>query len=559
MDETFDVIVIGGGVNGTGTARDAAMRGLKVLLVERRDFAAGSSGANTGMIHGGLRYMLHDRKVTKLSCIDSGYIQKIAPHLLFRIPFLYPFRWKQAGGRQSLGQRMYNYGVEVFFGAYDRYQPYKNGRSHTRLSAAEALDLEPGLISEIHGAVTMDEYGIDPFRLCALNARDAARHGAVVCNYTEVVGFLRGEGGEVLGVRLRDLHTGRVEEVRSRLVFNASGPWAGRLAKLAGLKVRLRPGKGVHLTLDRRLSNYAIVSTAADGRQIFVLPHESTSIVGTTDDDYYGDPDDIPITQDEVAYLLQGVARVFPRVREARILRAWAGVRNTAYAWGKYEDDLSREHAVIDHGLEGAANLFTLVGGKLASYRAQAEDAVNRICARLGRHDRCRTAEVPLPGGDSTPDPSELAQEFRAPSYSVARAVYRYGSEAAKVLALTREEPALAAPVCPCEGTLGAELVYSVRHEQARHLVDLRRRCRLAMGPCQGSRCIAPAAALLARELRLSPDETRGEMLSLLGERWKGQRPVATGQGLAQAELTRGTYVQSGALPADAPIGPARR
>jgi glycerol-3-phosphate dehydrogenase len=555
----FDLIIIGGGVNGTGVARDAAMRGLRVMLLEKRDFACGSSGANSGMIHGGFRYMLEDTEVTRLSSIDSGYIQRIAPHLLFRVAFIYPISWRHGRPERKLGQRIYDYATEVFFSAYDKYQPFKGGKGYTRLSAEEALSIEPGLSTHMHGALTMDEYGIDPFRVCALNVRSAAAYGAVIRNYAQVVDFVRGPGGDVLGVRFRDLHSGVVDEVRAKLVFNAGGPWAPRVAKLAGLEVKMRPGKGVHLTLDRRLSNFGVITNGIDGRQFFMIPHESSTIIGTTDDDYYGDPDDIPITQDEIEYLLQGIEHVFPKVREARVLRAWAGVRNTAYEWGTTEDDLSREHIVIDHARDGAANLLTFVGGKLASFRAQAQDVTDQICARLGRGGPCRTHIEPLPGGESTPDAGDLARAFDAPAYSVARMVYRYGAEAAKILELTKEDPTLAAPVCPCEGTTGAELVFSIRTERAEHLVDLRRRCRLGMGSCQGARCIQPAAALLAREKKLSARETQGEMLSFLSERWRGNRAVASGTGLAQAELTMGTFFTVGHLPADAPIGPARR
>jgi glycerol-3-phosphate dehydrogenase len=555
----FDLIVIGGGVNGTGVARDAAMRGLKVMLVEKRDFGSGSSGANSGLIHGGFRYMLNDPQVTKLACIDSGYIQHIAPHLLFRVPMLYPILWKKGRPDRSPWKKIYDYATEVYFGAYDKFQPYKNGKGYTRLTPQETYELEPGLTRQVHGTLTVDEYGIDPFRLCALNAASAARYGAVVRNYSQVVGFLRGPGGSVTGIRLEDLHTGAVDEVRAPITFNAGGPWATRVARLAGVDVKIRPGKGVHLTLDRRISNYGIIVDGIDHRQFLMIPHESTTIIGTTDTDYYGDPDNIPITQDEISYLIEGIAHAFPKVREARVLRAWAGVRNTAYEWGPLADDLNREHLILDHAASGAPGFFTLVGGKLASYRAQAQDATDFVCEKLGRGSACRTHQEPLPGGEHVPNASDLSAEFETPEYSVARMIYRYGADAEKVLALTKDEPALAAPVCRCEGTTGAEIVYAIRHEHASHLVDLRRRCRLAMGSCQGAQCIAPAAALLAHERNLSADQTRGEMLSLLSERWKGNRAVATGDGLAQAELTQGAYFGAGHLPREAPSGPADR
>ncbi|MBZ0253479.1 MAG: FAD-dependent oxidoreductase, partial [Candidatus Methylomirabilis sp.] len=189
----YDLIVIGGGVNGAGIARDAAMRGLSTLLLEKYDFAAATTGASSGMIHGGLRYLQRDVGTTALSCLDSGYIQKIAPHLLFRIPFLYPVRDFGPAARVMIEL------VETYFSIYDRYQPLKNGRPHVRLSRQECLEIEPGLNPDIVGGVSMDEYGIDPYRLVVANAVSAHEAGATVMNHTEVTDFVK-EGGRVVGV-----------------------------------------------------------------------------------------------------------------------------------------------------------------------------------------------------------------------------------------------------------------------------------------------------------------------------------------------------------------------
>ena len=326
------------------------------------------------------------------------------------------------------------------------------------------------------------------------------------------------------------------ETVLARAVFNAAGPWAPKIAALAGADLRIRPGKGVHLTLDRRLSNYGIICKAIDGRDVFVMPHEDSSIVGTTDDDFYGDPDEIPITHDEIEYLLQAVERTFPLVRQARVLRAWAGVRPTLFEYGPLEDALSRDHRIYDHG----GGFYSIVGGKLASFRAMAEEAVDIVMRSFGRTARCTTCEDPLPGGSAAAlDVEELSRRYEVPAFAAARIAYRHGAEAERVLALAEERPELRALCCPCEGVTFAELEFSRRHEFAPHLLDLRRRCRLAMGVCQGTRCIAPAAAF-AGDLRQARD--------LLDERWKGQRPVLAGDGLAQAELLQATFFGAGAL-----------
>jgi len=535
---SYDLLVIGGGVNGTGIARDAAMRGLTTMLVEKKDFAAGSSGANSGMIHGGIRYLMNDPQVTKLACLDSGYIQRIAPHLLFRIPFLYPVSPKKPG-EPSLADRALLYGAECYFEAYDKYQPLKNGKPHTRLTDEELHELEPGIVSGTLGAVTMDEYGIDPFRLCALNARSAAAHGATIRNHTVVTRLLR-EGAAVVGAEIEDARTGAREEVRARAVLNAGGPWAPKIAALAGVAVRIRPGKGVHLTLDRRLSNYGIICKAVDGRDVFVMPHEDSSIIGTTDDDFYGDPDELTVTQDEVEYLLQAVEHTFPSVRSARVLRAWAGVRPTLFAYGPLEDALSRDHHIYDHEEDGAPGFYSIVGGKLASFRAMAEEAVDTVAKALGKGERCTTHEKALPGGEKAPPAAEeLSRKYDVPAFAAARISYRHGAEASQVLDLTLENPELSALACPCEGVTFAELKFSLEREFAQGLTDLRRRCRLAMGVCQGARCIGPAGALIG---------SLSEVESLLDERWKGQRPVLSGDGLAQAELMQSTYFGTGAL-----------
>ncbi len=540
----YDVLIIGGGVNGTGVARDLALRGLSVVLVEKKDFAAGASGANSGMIHGGIRYLRQDPAVTAISSRDSGFIQRIAPHLLFRIPFIFPVL--RRGAVPTLGEQAYLYAAEVFFSAYDAYQPLKGGRPSCRLSAEEVLHLEPGLRPELLGAVTTDEWGIDPQRLCAANALSAQASGAVLLTHSEVLAIPRDGAGRVLGAEVQ--HEGRRTLLRARAVLNAGGPWAAKVAKLAGVEVRLRPGKGVHLSLDRRLSNYGIIANAVDGRQIFVYPHEQTSIIGTTDDDYYGDLDHIPITHDEVEYLLTGIESVLPGVRQARISSAWAGIRPTLYEYGQTEDALSREHASVDHGPAGVPGFYSLLGGKLASYRLQSEEMSDLIAHALGNHEPCRTHLLPLPGGESRPDPIALAEATGFPPWVAERCVYRHGAAAEPILAQAHDAPWLRGLLCPCEQVSYAEARHCVRAELAQNLSDLRRRCRVGMGSCQGLRCALPAASLMRAELGWSVEATRAELRRFLQSRFEGESPVLDGDGVAQHELLRGSYWQAGGL-----------
>lgn len=536
----FDVIILGGGVNGLGTARDCAQRGLAVLLLEKGDLASGASGGNSGMIHGGPRYMLDGPAVTRLACQDSGYIQRIAPHLLFRIPFLLPFTSRRAGA--SLYERAVHYATEVFFSTYDRFQPLKRGKPSTRLSAEELYRLEPGLRPGLHGAVTFDEWGIDPQRLCVLNALAAQAHGAEVRTWTEAREVLR-EDGRVTGVRWLDALTGETGVARAPVVLNATGAWSPAFAARSGATVRMRPGKGVHLVLDRRLSDYAVICSAVDGRQMFAYPHEDETWIGTTDDDCWEDPDDLSATHDEVAYLLEGAASLLPAVRRARVARAFWALRTTLYQYGPNEDALSRDHELVDHAAEGAAGLLSFVGGKLASYRAQAEEVTDRILATLGRSPvACRTHEVPLPGGEGPVDAAALAARHGVAAPVAARVAYRHGARATEVLRLCDEDPRLRLVLCRDAGLLAAEVVHCVRHELVRRLRDLRTRCRLAVGACGGLDCARTAAQLAGRELGWGAERVRSELADLLEAGWRERRSVLDGDQLAQEELLRGAH-----------------
>jgi glycerol-3-phosphate dehydrogenase len=543
----YDVIILGGGVNGAGVARDCALRGLSVLLLEKADFGVGASGNSSGMIHGGIRYMLTDRKVTEDSSRDSGYIQRIAPHLLFRIPFLVPFASRKEG--RTLRDRLEWYGTEVYVGTYDLYQPLKRGKPSARLGPEELYALEPALRPGLAGAVTMDEWGIDAFRLCALNALHARALGADVRNWTEAREVLR-DGGKVRGVRFRDVLTGEEAEAEASVVFNATGAWSPAFGRKSGVPVPMRPGKGVHLTLDRRFSNYGVICSAVDGRQMFVMPHENETIVGTTDDDYYGDPDDLEATNDEIEYLLEGGSSLLPGIRRERITRAWCGLRTTIYAYGPNEDALSREHQLHDGAAHGAAGLLSFVGGKLASYRAQAQEATDRILELLGRPPvACRTHELPLPGGDEVPDPAALAREWPVAAPVAARLVYRHGSRAREVLRLLADDPRLGLVLCRDEAILAAEVVYCARNELVRRLQDLRRRCRLALGACGGVDCARLGAQLAGRELGWDEGRVRAELADLLDQGWRERRSIVDGAQLAQEELLRGATGLLGGAP----------
>jgi glycerol-3-phosphate dehydrogenase len=505
-----DVVVIGGGVNGTGVARDAAMRGLRVALFERNDLAFGASGNSSGMIHGGVRYLETDPEVTETSCRDSGHIQAIAPHLLFRIPFLIPFPHAR--------RRLLPF-ADAYFEAYDRYQPLKRGKPHTRLTADELHRLESGLRGDIVGGITFDEWGIDGARLCVANALDAEERGARLFIGHTVERIERGDDGEVRAVHYRDRRGSGSGRLTTQVVVNASGAWAPITASLGQLpptSARVRPGKGIHVMFDRRLTNYAIMSEAIDGRKIFLEPWQNMSVIGTTDDDYYGDLDRVVANSEEVRYLVEGIAKVFPSIRQARIIGTWAGVRPTLFEYGKLEDKLSREHEIVDHAAHGADGLYSMIGGKLASFRLFAEEMVDILALRFDLARRCTTHLSALPGGDVELDAAVVARSLGVDAVCGRRLVYRHGGRAERIVERVRRRPSEARTVCGCEPVVEAEVRHVLEHEFARSVADVSRRTRLGRGACGGMRCAARCGAIVAEQLGLPPVEGMRQALGFL-------------------------------------------
>jgi glycerol-3-phosphate dehydrogenase len=528
-DTDVDLVVIGGGVNGVGVARDATMRGLTVALFERNDLAFGASGNSSGMIHGGPRYLTYDPAVTRSSCEDSGRIQAVAPHLLFRIPFLMPV---ENGPHAKIMLTL----IDAFFEAYDRYQPLKHGKPHTRLSPEELFAIEPGIRADVVGGVTFDEWGIDGARLCTANAVDAIERGAkVMVGHTVEEVERREDDGSILAVRHRDRRTGETGRVRTRVVVNATGAWAPITASLSGIEpshARVRGGKGIHVVYDRRLTNYAITATTIDRRQIFLEPWQNMTVLGTTDDDYYGDLDNVRATSEEVRYLVEGAARMFPSIHEARIIGTFAGVRPTLYQYGPTEDALSREHQIVDHAPHGAPGLYSMIGGKLASFRLFAEEMTDVLARVFDLPTHCATHTSHLPGGDAAIDPFELSRSIEIDAVAGRRLVYRHGSRAKRVAERVKENPREAVTVCVCEPVIEAEVRYALRHELARSVADVSRRTRLGLGACGGMRCAARCGQIVAQELELPPREGLRQAVSFLTSQ---ARTRAVGLGPEQA------------------------
>ena len=531
----YDGVVIGGGSTGTAVARDCAMRGLKTLLLERDDIASATVGTCAGMISSGLKYM-DEPEIVDMCSDEVVYFKQIARHIIEKNPILTPLL--EMSDLSSGG----NFAEE-----YSKRAETRDVPPVLFLTPEDSLKIEPMLNPDLIASLYFEEYFIDPFALCMLQALDAKKHGADIETYCEVTDILTKKGA-ITGVQFFNRITDKMESVKTKAIINAAGPWAHKIAALAGAKLELRLNKGAHVILDRRVVNVGVITKAIEGRMIYLFPHENTVLLGTTALDTWEDPDTLVASQDEIEYLLKSMEWVIPSIRDARIIRTMEGVRPLIPTWKIPEGDVTRGYEIIDHEPEGVLGLISFAGGKLVMCRHMAEAATDSICKNLGIESKCRTHIEPLPGNSEDVDILALANKYGVSQHTVERMRARRGTETAKILNLTRDHPEWKTTICICEPVIEAELRYAIRETFPQTLNDLRRRVRLGTGPCQGTFCTFKAATILAEELELSGEDFQLDILDYLAERWKGKRQSIRGEQIAQEELAQGIYACVGNL-----------
>jgi glycerol-3-phosphate dehydrogenase len=504
-DEQFDVLVIGGGITGAGVALDAASRGLKTALVEKDDFASGTSSKSSKMIHGGLRYLQQrEFRLVYENLAERQRLLNNAPHLVAPLPFLIPLF-----GRDGVVSKTVARSYSTALWLYDITGGLRIGARHKRVNKAQALAHLPTLNTEhlVAGFLYYDARA-DDARLTLTLARSAAlEHGAVVANYTPVVRLTTNAQGAANGAIVRPNPSDEASDitVRARVVVNATGVWADDVRAMdEGTHPHsIRPAKGVHVTVpaDRLPCDIAaVIPVPKDRRSIFVVSWPDTDLVylGTTDTDYQGPLDDPSCTPEDVDYLLEAANNVTTsRLTRADVTGVWAGLRPLlapAKKGGHVSErtaDLSRRHTVrtSEHGV------VTVTGGKLTTYRKMAEDTVDAVVRRLGespKSRRCITKSLRLIG--ATPKSKDPV----AQAHPLSHLVGRYGTEAPAVRALADGRPELLDPVVAGLPYTGAELLYAVQEEMAQTLDDvLSRRTRAVIQRAQPTMAAASAAAAL--------------------------------------------------------------
>ena len=493
-----EVLIIGGGATGAGISRDLALRGIPSVLVEKGDLASGASGRNHGLLHSGGRYAVSDPEAAKECISENKILRKIAPHCIEETDGLFVSLPEE--GLQFRNQ---------FLRACE-----EAGIPNTLCSRDETLAWEPELHPDLLGAVKVPDGAINPFKLTLENAKDAENHRAKFFLHTEVTS-LRIEGNRIRGAEAKDLATGEELSMDASFFINAAGAWANQVLKLAGLHIGMALSKGSLLITNRRLTHRVINHCRPPSDGDIVVPNETVSILGTTSI-RLEEIEKFEVTPHEVFLLVRETSKMIPAIQEARLIRAYAGIRPLFQPEEKGNDRaISRGFALIDHGKrDGIKNLITITGGKLMTYRLMSEKTSDLICEKMGREVPCSTHLNPLPGASRPTGSKERLKQFLTDGGEI---------------------------LCDCELVQRKEVEAFLGEEKFKDLQDILHRTRLAKGTCQGGFCVYRLLGVL-HHLRMAGGGSNKILKEFLEERWKGIRPILWGTALKEEELIESIY-----------------
>lgn len=523
-DNEFDVIIVGGGITGAGTARDCAIRGLKVLLIERHDLATGATGRNHGLLHSGARYAVTDRDSAEECIKENMILRKIARHCVEETEGLFI----------TLPEDDLAYQDKFVSSCLAA------GINAEVIDPKEALRMEPSANPDLIGAVKVPDGAVDPFRLTSANVIDAKLHGAKVLVYSEVTRLIK-EGDTVKGVEVYNAATKQKAEYYAPVTVNAGGIWGQRIAEMAGARINMFPAKGALLIFGHRVNNVVLNRCRKPANADILVPGDTICLIGTTSSRVpFEEVDDMYVTADEVDVLLQEGEKLAPSLASTRILRAYAGVRPLVAT----DDDpsgrnISRGIVLLDHQTRDGINGFiSITGGKLMTYRLMAEWATDLVCKKLGIGKPCITMCTPLPGSENDNIEEISRKTWTKPGNAHKATLGRHG---ARALGIGLNDEYDASLVCECEEVSVGEVKYAVKELDVHNLVDLRRRTRVGMGTCQGELCACRAAGLLADSHECT-ERTKNDLKNFVNERWKGMYPVCWSDTLRESEYSQWIY-----------------
>jgi glycerol-3-phosphate dehydrogenase len=504
-----EVVVIGGGATGAGVLRDLALRGIDAILLEKRELTSGTSGRNHGLLHSGGRYAVNDPDSGRECLAENLILKKIAA------PCLEPC----GGFFIALPEDPADY-PDRFLRACEHL-----GIPAREISPLDALQKEPALSPRITRAIHVPDGSLDPFRLIRANVEDAETHGARFFPHREVIEILK-DRDAVKGVKVKDSQTGEVFPIHSRFVVNAAGIWAGKIARLAGASLEVLFSKGSLIVLSRRLVNTVINRCRPPSSGDILVPNGPALILGTTSKTVKEIENPVP-DEEEVDLLIVEGEKMVPEVPLTRAIRAYAGIRPLMGAREGREDgrEISRDFLSLNHRqTDGVKGFFSIVGGKLTTYRLMAETVVDDLLEDLGRSSPCVTAErsLPFPKGYGF-------QDLGAKLEGLAKAGTSRGTEEI---------------FCECELVSRREISQEIQKLAHPSLNELQQRTRAGMGPCQGGFCSHRLAAMLSEAGKVTPAESLPLLINFLEERWKGIRPVLWGPQLREEQLIQALYTE---------------
>ncbi|MBW1641281.1 MAG: anaerobic glycerol-3-phosphate dehydrogenase subunit A [Deltaproteobacteria bacterium] len=521
-----DVIIIGGGATGTGIARDCALRGIKAVLVEKDDLASGTTGRNHGLLHSGARYAVKDIQSAS-ECIDENKIlKKIARHCI-----------EDTGGLfVTLPEDDQEYHFELIRRCEEA------GIKCKKISVKEALRIEPNLNPEIIHALTVPDGTIDPFRLAASNILDAVERGGTLFTHTIVTDFIRNQD-TIKGICCRNRLTKETFEIYGKVVVNASGVWGQKICEQAGIELKMFPSKGSMVIIDYRINNVVVNRCRKPSDGDIIVPGDTVSLIGTTSKKIsYEKIDEAVVDDDEVEILLKDGEKLIPNVSKTRVLRAYCGVRPLVAISNEMDGrDISRGIVLVDHEQrDGAKGFISIAGGKLMTYRLMAEMATDLICEKLNINKFCTTHDIPLPGSEKKTSEHKRIKHFSGiPKSIVGSTQFRHGERVHRILKKDKKSYGL---ICECEMVTAGEVDYAIKNLFVKDIIDLRRRTRVGMGPCQGALCAYRAAGQIVQHEVADGEDASKMMIDFFEERWKGIKPILWGDALREMEFTYWIY-----------------
>ena len=530
--EKFDVIVIGGGISGASVAYEAATRGLKVALLEKKDFSWATSAATSKMIHGGLRYLVNGEvRLVRESLRERRVLENIAPNYVYPQPIMMMHHKKPLKNNK----RVVKVGMLLYDAlSYDKnrtWDPCKRIPAHKTISRREVLRQEPHVRAEgLAGAsVFCDCMSIFPERLTLAFIKSAVAHGAKAANYAKVEGFLMDAGNRVAGVKVKDLLNGKVHDIAGTVTVNCGGPWADLLLDMAKPDGKdapmLRRSEGIHIITAKRLlsGQYIVGSMTPSGRHFFLIPWRNHTLIGTTDKPFNGNPDDYRVTRESIMELIDDVNRSFGdgKLSYEDVKHTYGGLRPLVEKETRETYTSSRKYEIYDNKDAGLDGLITVEGGKYTTSRRLAENCLKIVAVKLGRDLGKSVTNKKFLTGCEIKDLNFFMNEARAQDNGLSPATLEYlarnyGTEYREIAKLAREDQSLSETLNN-DGEIQAQVVYAVRNEMARTLSDIvMRRTGIGTLGNPGEEVLRKVADVAARELRWDKEKTEKEIAAVV-------------------------------------------